>query len=484
MIIGKYFSRFFSSIKDLLCSRDNIRFSNIRVENLKYMLIFALAPVFANMQGALFTNDIRMFGVDAMTLMGSAYCIGAGVIFAFTTLSNMTFVARVSVVMTFVGLISWMLLPESRLSLTLAILFAFGLGGCAACAAFSYTFALNNTERFFGAAMISLFCILMELDYGLSFISGLFNKTYLTILAVGTGICLWQYKTEDFSDAKKQPEVKRNPAISLMLYFFVAHKLVEIFYTYFPVASTPEALVTNGIVGIVVIGLCFALQVLAKRSVWTMCNLFFIAMICCYALYFTPEGSIGREISRYLHGFEQMGYIASYYLLGCVFKKHGNFQLFKRSLVIILPGCLLLYLIPGTLDAYYPAQMTLVATLLTGIIFIVFFLLSPAYSRHLFFTDWSDDFHLADMTETQSESIKATPLEGLNLTPREKELAALLLQGMEIKQAGIELGIKYDTAKYHIKNLYKKLDIGGRSELFARFGAIQNSEVKDTPSIK
>jgi len=481
--IRSYFSQLFSSFKGLLRSRDNISLSNIRTKNLKYMLIFALAPVFANMQGSLFVSDINLLGIDAMTLMGSAYCIGAGVIFAFSSVRNMVFVARFSVIMMLVGFIPWMIIPESLFSLSLAILFMFGFGGCAACAAFAYTFALNNIERFLGAAAISLFCVLMELDFGKSFISGLFDKVYLTALVIGTAICLWQYKTGEFSDATKKPEAKFNPAIKLMLYFFVAHKLVEVFYTYFPVASTSEALITNGIVGVLVIGLSFILQVSAKRSVWNMCNLFFIAMICTYALYFTPEGSIGRELSRYFHGFEQMGFIASYYLLGCVFKKHGNFRLFKRSLVILLPSCLLLYVIPGVLVAFAPEHMTMVATLMTGLIFILFFLMSPSYSKHLFFADWSDDFHLVDMTETKEQVEQEDQFKHLNLTPREREIAELLLHGMEIKQIAAELGIKFDTVKFHMKNLYRKLGIGGRAEIFALLSSSRNSDdVKTIPS--
>jgi hypothetical protein len=326
-----YFFRLSASLGRLWKSQELLSFSNIRFSRLRYMLIFPLAPVFANMQGKLFETDFRLLGIDAMTLMGSAYCIGAGVIFAFSRAQNVTAVARASVLIALSGFIPWIFLPESQASLLFAALFTFGFGGCAACAAFAYTFGLNNTERFFGAAMISFFCMLMELDYGLSFISGLFSKTYLTILVIGTAICLMSYKAGDFSDAYKRPEGKLNTALKLMLFFFVAHKLVEIFYTYLPVASTPAALVSNGLVGILVVGLAFAIQMFAKRSIWHMCNLFFISMVCAYALYFTPEGSLGRELARLFHGFEQMGYIASYYLLGVRIQQAWQFPFIQAQ---------------------------------------------------------------------------------------------------------------------------------------------------------
>ncbi|NLB38305.1 MAG: hypothetical protein GX810_03530 [Clostridiales bacterium] len=52
-------------------------FGSVRRNRLSYMLIFALAPVFANMQNDVLAEMPTMVGVDAMTLMGAAYCMGA-----------------------------------------------------------------------------------------------------------------------------------------------------------------------------------------------------------------------------------------------------------------------------------------------------------------------------------------------------------------------------------------------------------------------
>ena len=454
----------------LFRARDTVNIRNVRLKHLRYMLIFPLAPVFANMQGALFSGATRLFGLDAMTLMGSAYCVGAGVLFAFTRLNNIAQVSRLLALATLAAFIPWLLLAESPLSLLLAILFMFGLGGCAACAAFAYTFTLNNTERLLGAALISFFFCLNQLDSGLSLIAGFFDKTYLAALVAGTGICLLQYKALDFPPEPKRPRAKLNPALKLTLYFFIAHYFVEIFYTYLPGASLPKALVANGAAGLAAVCLAVALQLVTKRSVWHMCNLFFLAETCTYALYFMAEGSALHDAARFIHGFEQMGYIAAYYLLGCVFKKQGDFRIFKRCLVIILPLSMLSYVIPGLIAAQSPALLPLAATLTSAAVFIVFILMSPAYSRHLFFAEWSDDFSDIDMTEAGP---KAGPdrLAGLGLSPREKEVMALLLQGQSSKQIAAELKITVYTANFHIKNLYKKLGITNRPELFARFGA-------------
>ncbi|HEY8499602.1 MAG TPA: helix-turn-helix transcriptional regulator, partial [Clostridia bacterium] len=74
-----------------------------------------------------------------------------------------------------------------------------------------------------------------------------------------------------------------------------------------------------------------------------------------------------------------------------------------------------------------------------------------------------------DMAEAGKKIKQSGMLEGLGLSPREKEVASLLLQGQSAKEIAVILEISISTVNFHIKNLYKKLNIGNRSELFARF---------------
>ena len=77
-----FLAPFFAQLR----AKSNINIRNVRARHLKYMLIFPLAPVFANMQGIWFNDSPQLFSLDAMTLMGSAYCIGVGqIIFCVVT---------------------------------------------------------------------------------------------------------------------------------------------------------------------------------------------------------------------------------------------------------------------------------------------------------------------------------------------------------------------------------------------------------------
>lgn len=58
---------------------------------------------------------------------------------------------------------------------------------------------------------------------------------------------------------------------------------------------------------------------------------------------------------------------------------------------------------------------------------------------------------------------------GKLLSPRERQLAQLLLRGHSTISVALQLGISPTTVKTHRKNLYAKLGIGTQFELFSRF---------------
>ena len=53
---------------------------------------------------------------------------------------------------------------------------------------------------------------------------------------------------------------------------------------------------------------------------------------------------------------------------------------------------------------------------------------------------------------------------------REKEVTELLLQGKSNKQIALALGISASTVEYHLKNVYKKLQVNSRTEAVLRLG--------------
>lgn len=63
------------------------------------------------------------------------------------------------------------------------------------------------------------------------------------------------------------------------------------------------------------------------------------------------------------------------------------------------------------------------------------------------------------------------------LTPRERDLFLLLLEGYTLKESAKQLSVKYSTANTHMKGIYKKLNVNSRAELIIRYrDAVKRNE--------
>lgn len=70
----------------------------------------------------------------------------------------------------------------------------------------------------------------------------------------------------------------------------------------------------------------------------------------------------------------------------------------------------------------------------------------------------------------ERKSMRET-VDGLDLTAREKEVTMLLLAGDSQKMIASKLDVSLSTVSFHIRNLYRKLNIQSKGELFALFMA-------------
>jgi DNA-binding CsgD family transcriptional regulator len=72
-----------------------------------------------------------------------------------------------------------------------------------------------------------------------------------------------------------------------------------------------------------------------------------------------------------------------------------------------------------------------------------------------------------------AEAAPEVNLEGFNLTDREKEICKLLLTDLTYKGIGSAMGISKPGVSFHASNLYRKLGIQSRTELFVKLGTKQ-----------
>jgi DNA-binding NarL/FixJ family response regulator len=82
-------------------------------------------------------------------------------------------------------------------------------------------------------------------------------------------------------------------------------------------------------------------------------------------------------------------------------------------------------------------------------------------------------FALSSEDDVAAAAVSAQPRSPLDavlssLTPREREVANLLMRGMSNRQIGVELAITERTAETHVCRILAKLKLGSRAQ-FARF---------------
>ncbi|MDE2455589.1 MAG: helix-turn-helix transcriptional regulator, partial [Burkholderiales bacterium] len=76
-----------------------------------------------------------------------------------------------------------------------------------------------------------------------------------------------------------------------------------------------------------------------------------------------------------------------------------------------------------------------------------------------------------------AERLRSTP--SMALTPKEREVLELLARNLSNKEIGLAMQVGETTVKWHMKNLFAKLDAGTRKQLVQRARLLGLLETRD-----
>ena len=501
----------------------------VRLKYLQYFFSFPLAMIFATSQHYLLQGRADVFGLKFITIGVIAFGAGATVFFTVAGADNISKLSKIASVLALVGLIPYFALPEGVVSSVCAVILMAGIGGCVSLSSYSSGFILNNAERFLGGVLILVITALFRIANELLHAYAFFMPAVMGIIALGLIVSSFLCKAGDFK-LNLSGRGGYNASIWLILLLFLSFFLTKSLGIHIPEFHMPGSDITKGTSVIAAAGLCLVLHFLLERGIWTICNIFFIAVIGCYVL-----SMLGyHTLTDASYGLKEVGLLVSIYMIGCYTNRFSNFKMHKRILFLMMPVIIPIYIIPDILSG--TGLLLPVAIGISSALFLTFLLLTPLFSKHLFSTGWAEvlpdaedsvessvvksvDVSVNAVDKSAKVSVDAVDksakvsvdanveayvsapadtsvdtsapdymalhtaahinrrstdydhrFDNLGLTSREKETAFYLLQGCSAKQVASELGIKLDTVRYHTKNLYKKLGIGSKAELFARFG--------------
>lgn len=461
-----------SSRQILLRKQETLWLRNIRAGYLQYFFAFPLAMILINIQQHIWAGDTPIYGFPATTVLFLIFAVSAGGTLIFITPKSITALSKVSAALAVAGLFPWLFLRPGVPALVCASIFMAGLGGCLSSGSLSFVFFLNNAERFWGSAFMLLLIGLVNLGASLVLSNPFFRKSLAVLLTTGLCACMLLSRTEDCAKGAKAPPKRFEPSIYLALFIVFSYFAIRILNFHIPAFEQQSATEAWGVLTLLPVLLCILLQAGFKYSIWTMCNVFFITSITSYALWYA-----GLPKAAYLFArMDDVGLFVSFYLIGSVTNKFCSFRTHKLLMLLCMAMIGILFVISDLLAR--TAFVHIVAVVVCATLFALFLLLSPAFSRHLFFSDWSEEFRKLHMTDSIHKAEQKDPpgklhppsLDDTNLSFREKQVVLLLLRGLTLRQVAPELGITFSTVSTYSKTIYRKLGINSRAELFLLFG--------------
>ena len=461
------------SIQRFFKARDELSFRNIRGEVRSVLLLFPLSVIVGNLR--YYDHSIALAGFQSFELM--LFVLGFGWLILILIPKRFIIpLLRFSAVVSAALLPFLIFMPVGLERLALYMVFKFFNVLCVACAFYLFCFVLNNIERLAGMALIQLYY-------------GFFYTAWRAFPAVQTAAESWAgavfmalFLAAVFSSRpKKWAELKieintdsggKGSGVLYVIALDIVHYTIMCMLNYIEWAEKSVSSFAFGLGTFASIALVFVIQMLKGKSALYIWLLFLVLSLFGLGalLYDMPITIISGSFAYGLG--DGLGYIMIYYMLAGAIKRSKSLKMFKLCCFVFFVEC---FIISGVFSLYFNYFDESNKFLAFGIVLVLVclsFLLMPVIQRRLFEADWTDGLYLRDMDEysrtfAETEALNAN--DSLNLTPREEEVFTMLLKGNAPKEIAYTLKISYDTVHFHQKNLYRKLGIQSRAELFARF---------------
>jgi len=466
--IGEIISRF-------LKTRDELTLRNIRKELWSVILIFPLSVILGDLR--YFDLKLTAIGFQSYELM--LFPLGLGwLVLVFVPRQFIVPLLRLAALCSAI-LIPFQLLMDGGTGL-LAVFMAFQFfnGICAACAFSLFCFELNNVERLFGMAVITFY-------YGFYFtvwrafpavqeIGKTWGGVFVMVIYLAVVYFCCRKKHDELSDTAGDGKGSGAPLVIGLdiVYYMIMCMINYIEWAEKIVYSLPYGL--GAFASIVLIILVMLLSNRSALNIWLMFLVFslFGLSILIY------DSKAAQFAGSFVYGLgDYLGYIIIYYLCAKAIKRSKSLKMFKLYCLIFF---IEYFVISGIFSKVFGDVEGSVHLLALGIVLVlcsVCFLLIPVLQRKLFDADWTDGIHLHEVkeyTDTLSEKETVNIKNSLNLTRREHEIFIMLLTGMNPKDIAFTLKVSYYTVDFHRKNMYRKLGIQSRAELFAQYSHMLN----------
>jgi DNA-binding CsgD family transcriptional regulator len=467
-----------AAITRLFQTRDELSFRNIRKELLSVLLLFPLSVVMGNLR--YYEHSVALAGFRSSEL--TLFFLGLG--WLILTITPKRLIIPFLRAAAIASAIIMLLLVFMRIGFwwfTLYMSFKFFNGLCAACAFFLFCFVLNNVERLAGMALVQFY-------YGFYYAAwSIFPAFYIANETWGAVAVTTVFLVMVFLCSRKQQETAtgndgKGSGVPFVIALDVVFYMIVCMVNYIEWGENSLSASAFGLGTFISVGIVFIVQLFIGRSalyLWLM-FLVFSMLGLGVLLYDMPLTLISGSFAYGLG--DGLGYIVIYYICAGAIKRSNSLRMFRLYCLMFFAEY---FVISSLFSLYFNYSDGPDKFLAFGIVLVLVsasLLLMPLMQKKLFDADWTDGLYLRDMAGSpagfpeeysrpfaQAEAINAK--NNLDLTPREEEIFTMLLSGRAPKEIAYTLKISPYTVNFHQKNLYRKLGIQSRAELFARYSA-------------
>ncbi len=465
--MGTYFKKIINAFSELFSGSDNIRLKDIRLSRIVYFFAYALELMLFNARSLFLPIGADFGSVSGWTVAQIFHGI-ASLVFMLLWKERFRGLVKVAVAIMIIGFVPFVFLPYGYARLIFGIIFYIGLGGAVTSARCGYAFALNNAERLIGMIVmfftVTVFKLINSLGADGTIVTYIIPFTLLILLSV----CLLRFKPEDFQ-VKEKSDKADEKGIYWALAFFIL---------YFSVDGYRASTVSSGAseyfymcIGMFIAGIIlFVLLAVFRLGTWHLWNLFFVFCVV-FALFAGFTSTSGSTKPLYFSGgLIFIGWPLCIYTLGCAQRHFSSYALLKKCTVIFIIASPLTTISSDLLYILFPESFHIITMIYVIAAVTVFLMLSPYSHKNLFSCVWIKEINKIDMSLLKEKINSVDRFDGYSLTPRQKEIAILLLSAKTRRQIAGELEISESTVKMHVSDLYRKLNINSKAELFRIFG--------------
>ena len=476
-IIQEKFMSIINTIKRFLQTRDELSLGNIRRELWVGIIIFPLSVILANMRH--FDLNVVFAGFQSFELL--LYPWGFGwLVLAFFPKRFIDPILKIAAVCSAVLLAFQMVLTADIPKLSVFMAYMFFNGICSASAFFLFCFKLNNVERLSGLILLMIY---HSLDYTVFKLLPSVQKAYETwggiavmafylVLVFLPGKKSGVTGIDDTENMQSAPD-KNNAKVGIIIPLQIVYFSTMIMIHYLETAENIVFSLPYGLGQFISIIFIVVVMVLLNRN-----SLYIWLAFLVFTLFGLSIVNYDSEAANFFGSLvfgtgDGLGYIIITYLCAGAIKKSKAIKMYRLYCIVFFIEYVFISGLLSWVFGYFEGSTHTVAFVIVLALCSCCFLILPYLQKSLFSKDWTDGLHIADMPEyapALEQAEKADEAEHLGLSPREKEIFALLLQNMPLKTIALELGISFHTVNNHYRSIYRKLGITNKGDLFMKYG--------------